>query len=314
MPKAAGELRENQSGYWDNSCDAKRSTFASQNRSQIWPLSDGSTSIPPDWVSVSTENRLQGSKLPEREPLSERETCPETKGEDCAQACSGCPTTNPFGDLFIMRDTNAMLSILTIIWHLLRKQISARKMALSSRQFMCQERNSPLQTLCTGLPSKTVPQPVIDVSIVIMWRWWVAPILTPLRRKVGPCHIKRVRTQLCDTMIRRVAGPVERILNSLIHQRNGLMWSNPRGSTGEAAAMRPRSLRQVLTETWWPSLKRAKHKLKLKIRTGARRACIWTESKWTPKNTVCWERVRTLFLVFVLRPRAWMWWRTISLW
>ncbi len=54
-------------------------------------------------------------------------------------------------------------------------------------------------------------------------------------------HIKRVRKQLHDTLIRRVAGPVKQILNSLIHQRNGLMWSNSRSSTGEAAAMRPRS-------------------------------------------------------------------------
>ncbi len=46
---------------------------------------------------------------------------------------------------WFMRDTSAMLSFLTITWHLLRrgrKWISARKTALSSRQFMCQERNS----------------------------------------------------------------------------------------------------------------------------------------------------------------------------
>ncbi len=83
---------------------------------------------------------------------------------------------------------------------------------------------------------------------------------------------------------------------------------------GEAAAMRPKSLWQVLTETWWSSLKRAKHVLRLEIRAGARGICIWTESKWTPKNTVRWERERALFLVFILRPRAWMWQRTTSLW
>ncbi len=33
-------------------------------------LSDGSTSTPPAWASFSTESRLRGSKLPEREPLS----------------------------------------------------------------------------------------------------------------------------------------------------------------------------------------------------------------------------------------------------
>ncbi len=36
MPRGAGELRENQSGHWDNSCDAKRFTSALLNKSQIW--------------------------------------------------------------------------------------------------------------------------------------------------------------------------------------------------------------------------------------------------------------------------------------
>ncbi len=92
------------------------------------------------------------------------------------------------------------------------------------------------------------------------------------------------------------------------------MWRNPRGSTGEAAAMRPKSLRQVFTERWRSSLKRAKHVLRLEIRAGFRWACIWMESKWTPQNIVCWEGERTLFLMFVLRPRAWTWQRTTSLW
>ncbi len=103
-------------------------------------------------------------------------------------------------------------------------------------------------------------------------------------------------------------------LSSFIHQRNGLMWSNPRGNTGEAAAMRPNSLRQVPTETWWPSLKRARHAVRSGIRAGAKRACIWTESKRTPRNTVRWDGSSTLFLAFILRPREWMWPRTISLW
>ncbi len=64
-----------------------------------------------------------------------------------------------------------------------RKYIKARKTALSSRQFICQERNSSVHSLLAGLPSKTAPQPVIDMSVVIIWRRWIAPILTPLRRK-----------------------------------------------------------------------------------------------------------------------------------
>ncbi len=61
--------------------------------------SDGSTSIPPAWASVSTENRPPGSVLPEREPPSKRGTCLGTKGEDGAQACPGCATSNLLGGL-----------------------------------------------------------------------------------------------------------------------------------------------------------------------------------------------------------------------
>ncbi len=277
--------------------------------------SDGSTSTLPAWVSVSTENRPQGSVFPERELPSKKGTCPGTKGEDGAQACPGCATVNlPDG---LCGYTTAILSVLTMIWcspKTGRKYIKARKTALSSRQFMCQEKNSPVHSPLTGLPSKTAPQPVIDASVVIIWRWWIAPILTPLWRKVGSRHCKRGREQLRDTLIRRVAGIVGCNLSSFIHQRNGLMWNNPRGNTGEAAAMRPSSLRQVPTETWRPNLKRARHAVKLDIRAGAKRACIWMESKWTPKNTVRWDGRSTLFLAFILRLREWMWRRTISLW
>ncbi len=195
-----------------------------------------------------------------------------------------------------------------------RQYFKARKTALSSRQFICQKRNSSFHSPLAGLPSKTAPQPVIDASVVIIWRRWIAPILTPLWRKTGSRHINRCRQQLRDTLIRRVAGTVGFNLSSFIHQRNGLMWSSPRGNTGEAAAIRPNSLWQVPTETWWPSLKRAKHAVKTGIRAGAKRACIWTESKRTPRNTVRWDGRSTLFLAFILRPREWMWPRTISLW
>ncbi len=36
MPRVVGKLRENQSGHWDDSWEAKRSTSTLPNRSQIW--------------------------------------------------------------------------------------------------------------------------------------------------------------------------------------------------------------------------------------------------------------------------------------
>ncbi len=315
MPRVARELRENQSGHWDDSCEAKRSTSALPNRSQIWATvwrfnihspglsfclgrkSAARFEIPGTWTALKERNLSWDQRRRRRASLSRVHNCEP-----------------PWR---FMWDATAMLSVLTITWCFPttgRKWIKARKTALSFKQFMCQERNSPVHSPCAGLPSKTAPQPVIDASVVIIWRRWIAPILTRLWRKVGSRHFKKPRKQLRNTLIRRVAGTVGCILSTFIHQRNGLMWSNPRGSTGEAAAMRPSNLRQVLTETWWPSLKRARHAAKLEIRAGARRACIWTKSKWTPKNTVCWEGKRTLFLAFILRPRERMWWRTISLW
>ncbi len=90
-----------------------------------------------------------------------------------------------------------MLSVLTITWHPLsegRKWISARKTDLSARQFMCQERNSPVQTLHAGLPSKTAPQPV------------KATARHPYKASGWSCGADH---------------------QSLHPQRNGLMWSNP---------------------------------------------------------------------------------------
>ncbi len=213
MPKGAGELRENQSGHWDDSWDAKRST--SPNRSQIWATVWWfSIHSPGLSFCLDKKNRLQGSKLPEREPLSGRGTLTETKGEDGVQGA------RPWTPLVIYEG-----------YHRSGGMTPPEK---REKVNQCQEDGSELQAVYVpgeelSLPLKNAPQLLIDASVVTMWRRWIASILTPLRRKVGS----------------------ER---------------------------------------------------------------IWTEFKWTPKNTVCREGVRTLFLVFVLRPRARMWWRTISLW
>ncbi len=256
MPRGARELREIQSGHWDDSCDAKRST--SPNRSQIWNTVWQFSNHSPSLSFCLNRKSAARLKTPGKwTALRER------------KACSGCTTVKSLGDLC------QIPPLCCPCW------LSHDTFWEGGKINQYQEDGSELQAVY--VPGEEL-------------------------------HIKKVWKQLRDTLIRQVAGPLERILNRLIHQRNGLMWSNPRGSIGEAAALRPRSLWQVLTERLWPSFKRAKHALKMEIRAGARRACIWTESKWTPKNKVCREVVRTLFLVFVLRPRARMWRRTISLW
>ncbi len=78
--------------------------------------------------------------------------------------------------------------------------------------------------------------------------------------------------------------------------------------------MRPNSLRQVPTETWWPSLKRAKTCCKIGYPGRSQTGLHLNGMQTTPRNTVRWDGRSTLFLAFILRPREWMWPRTISLW
>ncbi len=87
MPRGSGELRENQSGHWDDSCNESGLPFGR------------STSTLPTWASVLTESRLRSSRLLGREPFSKRGTCPEPKGGDGVHACFECATVNPLGDL-----------------------------------------------------------------------------------------------------------------------------------------------------------------------------------------------------------------------
>ncbi len=213
--------------------------------------SDGSTSTPPAWASVSTEP--PGSVLPEREPLSKRGTCLGTKGEDGAQDCLGCATVNLLGGLCGTQPPYCP----SWLWY--DTPENGEKILQSqedSPEF--QAVYMPREELLLPLPARR--SAFEDRAPACHWcvrgDHMATVDLTPLRRKTGSHHIKRGRRQLHDTLIRRVAGTVGCNLSSFIPQRNGLMWSNPRSNTGEAAAMRPNSLRQVPTETWWPSLKR----------------------------------------------------------
>ncbi len=101
MPRVLGKLRENQSGHWDDSWEAKRSTSTLPNRSQIWDTVWWFNIHFPG-LSFCLDRKFQvppGSVLPEREPPSKRGTCLGTKGEDDAQACPGCATLNLLGGL-----------------------------------------------------------------------------------------------------------------------------------------------------------------------------------------------------------------------
>ncbi len=104
-------------------------------------LSDGSVSIPPAWVSASTENRRQVQNYRNVSCSQGEELVLRPKEKPARKPIQGAWQWTPLVIYVVYhRDivphTTNMLSILTITWHTLRrgrKWISARKTALSSR-------------------------------------------------------------------------------------------------------------------------------------------------------------------------------------
>ncbi len=216
MPRGAGELREKQSGHWDDSCDAKRSTSALPNKSKIWATIW--------WFNIHSPdlNFCLHRKLAARIKTHETWTALKERNLSWAQkrrrhACLWTPLAIYMG----------------YYHHPVRPDNHITSPEGGEKVNQCQEDGSQLQavyvpeeellvqTSHAGLPSKTAPQSVRDASIVTIWRQWIAPILTPLWRKRGYRHNKRVRKQLRDTLTRRVDGPVEWTPEIFIHQRGG---------------------------------------------------------------------------------------------
>ncbi len=99
MPKSTGGLGENQSGHWDDSCDAKRSSSASPNRPQIWATvwRFNIHSARPEFLPRQKIGcKVQNSRNVNRSQVEELVLRPKEK---TAQACSGCATVNRLGDL-----------------------------------------------------------------------------------------------------------------------------------------------------------------------------------------------------------------------
>ncbi len=145
MPRGSGELKENQSGDWNESCDAKRSTSALPNKSQIWTTVWWFNIHSPDLSFCLDRKSAARFKTPGTwTALKERNLSWDQRRRRHACLFRVRDREPPWRFIW---DTTAMLSVLKITWHPLRKGrklISARKTALSSRQFMCQERNSPV--------------------------------------------------------------------------------------------------------------------------------------------------------------------------
>ncbi len=148
MPRGAGELRENQSRNWDDSCGAKRFTCASPNRSQIWATVWQFNIHSPGLSFCLDRKSAARFKTPGMwTALKERNLSWDHRRRRRASLFRVHNREPPWR---FMWDTTAMLSVLTITWHLLRKGrkwISARKTALRSRQ-LCARRGTLLSKLC----------------------------------------------------------------------------------------------------------------------------------------------------------------------
>ncbi len=148
-PESSGNSGRNQSGHWDDSWEAKRSTSASPNRSQIWDTvwrfnihspglsfcldrkSAARFSIPGTWTALKERNLSWDQRRRRRASLSRvRDREPPWR---------------------FMWDTTAILSVLTMIWYpprTERKYFKARKTALSSRPVLYAKRGTRPSTPC----------------------------------------------------------------------------------------------------------------------------------------------------------------------
>ncbi len=203
MPRVVEKLRENQSGHWDDSWEAKRSTSDLLKRSQIWDTvwrfnihspglsfcldrkSAARFSIPGTWTALKERKPVQGAR--------------------------------PWPSLmvYVGHNRHIVRSDYDMIPPENGEKIPRRQPWVPGSLYA--KRGTLPSTPCSPVCPQSAPQPVIDASFVIIWRQWIAPILTPLWRKAGSRHSKRVRQQLRDTLVRRVAGTVGCNLSSFIH-------------------------------------------------------------------------------------------------
>ncbi len=188
-------------------------------------LFGGSTSPSPTWASVWTESQLQGSRLPGREPLSRRGTCPEPKGEDDVHACLGCVTVNPLGDLY------GILPPCCLSWQshdtpwTRGESESVPGRRLSATGSLCARRGTLSSKLCmpvcprrpsTSLSGMRPLWPFVDGESHPFW--------LHSGEKRGSHHIKRVQKQLPELYM---GSLTRRNFATLLLDEWLVLWSGP---------------------------------------------------------------------------------------
>ncbi len=171
----------------------KRSTSAAPNRSQIWSTIWRFSIHPLTWVSVSTESPPLPLGPLRHEPLSGTKICPVPKEKAGGHAFSGCAIGSPSGDWC----ETPPLCCPSWRWH----------ESVPGMEESEWELDEPLSTpgnLCARLGT-------------CLTRHRKPALLTPLQRKLGSCHTKRVQRQAPDTLNRRGDGQEGRLSRDIIH-------------------------------------------------------------------------------------------------
>ncbi len=210
-------------------------------------------------------------------------------------------------------DTTVMLSEQTGTWCSIRsgkKVWRPRHTAVISRQLMCSRPSASDQEPKAGLPSHRAPQPVLDAFVETTFLLRIMPIVTPCLNHCGSFQGARAVTQAWLTLMRR--HPWCHAWGGICgfsQYWRGIMRSRPNCSTGDAEAMRPSILWNVLRGREALILKEATSCCMASARSGTTIALMWTESKTAPRNEARWLGDSELLAKLTLRPRHSKWLR-----
>ncbi len=148
-----------------------------------------------------------------------------------------------------------------------------------------------------GLPSHSVPQPLLEASVVTTFLLCPVSRITPRFSQKGSLQRARADTQAMD--------------GTLCFSQNWLdrMWCRPNLSSGEAAAIRPSILWKALSRQAVPSLKETAWRWTVMARSVERVAVICTELITVPRNKTRWLSHSMLLAKLTLSPRQSKWLR-----
>ncbi len=154
------------------------------------------------------------------------------------------------------------------------------------------------------------PQPELEASVVTTFLLQTIYIATLFSIQWRSFQGARAVTQAWLTLICRHPWHHTYDGTCCFSQRwRGRMRSRQSCSTGDAAAMRPSILWNILRGWVAPISKEVTSSRMAKARSDAIMALIWVESRTVPRNNICWLGDRVLLAMLTQSPRRSRWLR-----